>query len=100
MGQTVIIRDHVTVGEVLVVTTDRSFTGQDGQTITPDSPGSAVPGALAESLFQLEVGIEHVYVLQNTITIRRSEPWDEDAAARVLEVTTLFLRHYEDSEEP
>ena len=84
MGQTVIIRDHVAVGDVLVVTTDRSFTGQDGQSMTPDSPGSAVPGLLAESLFDLDIGIDHLYVLQNTVTIRRSRPWDERSTRREL----------------
>ena len=99
MGQTVIIRDHVAVGDVLLVTTDRSFTGQDGQSMTPDTPGSAVPGMLAESLFDLDIGIDHVYVLQNTVTIRRSRPWDEAAQAESLDVISAFLRHYDDSEE-
>lgn len=98
MGQTVIIRDHVVMGEVLLVTTDRSFTGQDGQTITPESPGSAVPALLAARLFDLDLGIDHVYVLQNTVTIRRPDPWDVDAVASALEVISDFLRHYEDSE--
>jgi hypothetical protein len=99
MGQTVIIRDHVAVGDVLVVTTDRSFTGQDGQSMTPDVPGTAVPGLLAESLFDLDVGIDHVYVLQNTVTLRRSGSWDDATRGKSTDVISAFLRHYDDSEE-
>ncbi len=99
MGQTVIIRDHVAVGDVLLVTTDRSFTGQDGQSMTPDSPGTAVPGFLAEGLFDLDIGIDHLYVLQNTVTIRRSRPWDSEARGESLDVISAFLRHYDESEE-
>ncbi len=99
VGQTVIIRDQVVMGGVLLVTTDRSFTGQDGQAITPESPGSAVPALLAGALFDLDLGIDHVYVLQNTVTIRRPDPWDEDAVAGALEAISDFLRHYEDAAE-
>ncbi len=97
MGQTVFIRDHVVMGEVLLVTTDRSFTGQDGQAITTDSPGNAVPALLGAGLFDLDLGIDHVYVLQNTVTIRRPDPWDDEAVTRARDVISDFLRHYEGS---
>jgi hypothetical protein len=98
VGQTVIIRDHVVMGEVLLVTTDRSFTGQDGHAITPESPGDAVPQLLADDLFDLGIGIDHVYVLQNTVTIRRGVPWDQAVIDQTLDVISAFLRHYEGSE--
>lgn len=98
MGQNVEIKDSVTLGEVLVIDTDRSFTGQDGHRITRDSPGYGVPGKLAERLFELELGVDHVYVLQNTVTVRRTTPWDDDSAAAVAEVTGTFLRHYPDGD--
>jgi hypothetical protein len=99
MGQSVEIKDSVTLGEVLVIDTDRSFTGQDGHAITPDSERHGVPGLLAERLFGLELGIDHVFVLQNTITVRRKEGWDEDSAGAVTDVTGTFLRYYVDEEE-
>lgn len=85
--------------QVLVIDTDRSFTGQDGHVITPSSPGEAVPGMLADSLFALDLGIDHVYVLQNTVTVRRPAGWDEEATALVTDVTRSFLRYYSDEEE-
>lgn len=99
MGQSVEIKKTSTVGDVLVVDTDRSFTGQDGQVITPRGVGSGVPGRLAERLFALGLGIDHVYVLQNTVTVRRPQGWDEDAGGQVVDVVESFLRYYPDEEE-
>jgi hypothetical protein len=99
MGQNVEIKDSVTLGEVLVIDTDRSFTGQEGHAITPDSERRGVPGLLAERLFALDLGIDHVFVLQNTVTVRREEGWDEASARAVTDVTGTFLRYYVDEEE-
>lgn len=98
MGQDVEIKETVTIGEVLIIDTDRSFTGQDGQTITPEDDGLGVPGLLAERLFALGLDIDHVFVLQNTITVRRPGGWDEDTAGTVSEVTRSFLRFYDEEE--
>jgi hypothetical protein len=98
MGQTVVIRDSVTMGDVLLVSTDRSFTGQDGQSISADSAGEAVPGLLGEELFGLGLEIDHVYVQQNTISVRRPAGWDPESVAQALDVITSFLRHYPDPE--
>lgn len=99
MGQNVEIKKSVFVGDVFIVDTDRSFTGQDGQVITPQSEMSGVPGRLAERLFGLDLGIDHVYVLQNTVTVRRPGGWDEDTAGPVSDVIHTFLRYYPDEEE-
>ncbi len=99
MGQNVEIRNAVTMGEVLMIDTDRSFTGQDGQAIGEDLDGDGVPGMLAERLFGLGLGIDHVYVLQNAVTVRRPGGWDEDAASTVTDTTHSFLRFYPDEDE-
>ncbi len=96
MGQDVEIRNTTTVGDVLVIDTDRSFTGQDGQSIGPDLAGHGVPLRLARRLFGLEVGIDHVFVLQNAVTVRRPGGWDEESSAAVTEATNSFLRFYPD----
>ncbi len=95
MGQTVEIRDVVELDEVLLIDTDRSFTGQDGHEITPDSIADGVPGLLANQLFALDIGINHVFVLQNTISVRRNAGWDQETSDRVTEATAKFLRFYE-----
>lgn len=99
MGQNVEIKESVTLGEVLVIDTDRSFTGQDGHIVTPDSGRHGVPGMLAERLFGLDLGIDHIYILQNTVTVRRPGGWDEDSAGAVTDATVSFLRFYDDEEE-
>lgn len=95
MGQTVRIIDVTAVGNVLLVGTDRSFTGQDGETVTPDSPRRGVPGLLAEQLFDLGLGIDHLFVHQNTVTVRRPGGWDDQSRDRVAGATTSFLNFYE-----
>lgn len=87
------------MGDVLVIDTDRSFTGQDGHIITLDSGHHGVPGRLAERLFALDMGIDYVFVLQNTVTVRRQGGWDEDSAGMVTDVAGTFLRFYPDEEE-
>lgn len=98
MGQNVEINRSVALGDVLIVDTDRSFTGQDGQAITAPEGGDGVPGMLADRLFSLGLGIDHIYVLQNTVTVRRPAGWDEDSAGQVAEATHSFLRFYDEEE--
>ena len=98
MGQNLEINDTVTLGDVLLIDTDRSLTGQDGHVITPDSEADGFAGVLAEKLFNLDLGIDHVFVLQNTITIRRPGGWDEDGAGLVSDTTQTFLRFYDEEE--
>ena len=98
MGQNVEIRDTVTMGDVLMVDTDRSFTGQDGQVVTPENEGVGVPALLATRLFDLGLEIDHVFVLQNTVTVRRQGGWDEDSAGSVSDVVHTFLRFYDEEE--
>jgi len=98
MGQNVEIKDKVAMGEILIVDTDRSFTGQDGQAMTPEFEGEGVPGVLAARLFALDLGIDHVFILQNTVTVRRPGGWDEDSADAVSEVTHSLLRYYDEEE--
>ena len=99
MGQNVEINNKVVAGDVLVIDTDRSFTGQDGHSMSPGQEMSGVPGSLAEKLFDLEMGIDHIHVLQNTVTVRRPGGWDEDSAGKVVDVTNSFLRYYPDEGE-
>ena len=93
------IRDVKRVGNVLILDTDRSFTGQDGEVVTPGQTGSGVPGMLATGLFGLGLGIDHIFVQQNAVTLRRPGGWDEAAEQMVSDVTRSFLLHYSEEEE-
>lgn len=87
------------MGDVLMIDTDRSFTGQDGQAIGPDLDADGVPAVLAGRLFDLGLGIDHVFILQNTVTVRRPGGWDDVASAAVADTTHSFLRFYEDEDD-
>ena len=99
MGQDVLIKDTVTMGDVLMIDTDRSFTGQDGHVITVDSTRHGVPGMLADRLFSADSNIDYIFVLQNSVTVRRQGGWDEETAATVTDITGSFLRYYPDEEQ-
>lgn len=94
MGQAVVVNQVRDVGDVLMFDTDRSFTGQDGMAMSPANRGEAVPGALADRLFELGLGIDHVYVLQNTVTVRRPGGWDGESKSAVTTLVEGFLLFY------
>ncbi len=96
MGQTVIVNDVKELGDVLLLDTDRSFTGQDGSVMAPANRGGGVPGVLAGELFDLGLGVDHIYVLQNTVTVRRPGGWDEESKAAVTSIVESFLRFYDE----
>jgi hypothetical protein len=53
-----------------------------------------VPGLLAKGLFDLDPAIDHIHVLQNSLTVRRTAGWDEESRAAVLSVVESFLLFY------
>lgn len=98
MGQTIEIWDADVVGDVLLVSTDRSLTGQDGETYMPGhpiEPGATFPAHLAARLFESDPGIDHVYVMSNVLSVRRREEWDDASVAAARDVVSSFFRFYE-----
>lgn len=103
MGQTIEIDETVQLGDVLLVSTDRSLTGQDGEAYTPgsisnDSNEKAIfPAHLARRLFEADPTIDHVYVMSNTLSIRRPGGWDDAAVDLARQTVSNFFRFYKDS---
>jgi hypothetical protein len=102
MGQTIQIWDANVVADMLLVSTDRSLTGQDGETYRPSSPtnGDPVdpdaifPAQLAARLFQSDSSVDHVYVMSNVLSIRRQGGWDDASVAATREVVASFFLFY------
>lgn len=102
MGQTIQIWDANVVADMLLVSTDRSLTGQDGETYRPGSPtngdpfGSEAifPAQLAERLFRSDSSIDHVYVMSNVLSIRRQGGWDDGSVASTRDVVATFFLFY------
>lgn len=98
MGQTIGIIDHSQIDDVLMVNADRSFSGQDGEAFisAPESP-TTFPGQLAAKLFETDSSINHIYVMSNTVALRRSSGWDDSSTAAATEAISSFFRFYPDS---
>ena len=99
MGQTIQITDSVQVDHVLLVSTDRSLTGQDGESFTGPVSAGAVKtfgGQVAARLFTNDPAIDHIYVMSNALSLRRRGGWDEAAAATALDTISSFFRFYRD----
>ena len=107
MGQTIQIWDANVVADMLLVSTDRSFTGQDGETYRPNTPTTSTPtngdpvapdaifpAQLAERIFKSDSSIDHVYVMSNVLSIRRQGGWDDASVASTRDVVATFFLFY------
>lgn len=97
MGQTIEVDEAVELGDVLLISTDRSLTGQDGESyvpggITDDNPN--FPAKLAKRLFESDSKVDHVYVMSNAISIRRPGGWDDGALEGARRTVSNFFRFY------
>lgn len=98
MGQTIEINGIRTIGDVLVIDTDRSLAGQDGEAYTPGytTTSTTFPARLAERLFEADGGIDRVFVMSNAVTIRRQGGWTEETTDTAAGTVSRFFRFYED----
>jgi ferredoxin--NADP+ reductase len=94
MGQLIQV-DASQMGRVVLFSTDRSLTGQDGVSLSPgDTDGADPPHELARRLFEADHQADHVYVLSNTVSVRRRQTWDTEAVDRARAVIANLFIHY------
>ena len=99
MGQTIEVKS-VLMGEVALFDTDRTMTGQDGRgfdSVAAASGDTTSAARLAAALFEGEASINHVFVLSNQVTVRRSGGWDDKTAALAAETIRDFFVFYEEN---
>ncbi|HSJ35765.1 MAG TPA: hypothetical protein VLB85_12000 [Acidimicrobiia bacterium] len=98
MGQTIEINGSRQIGEVLVIDTNRSLAGQDGEAYTPGytTTSDTFPARLAERLFEADADIDRVHVMSNAVSISRAGEWTESARETVEQVVAHFFRFYPD----
>lgn len=98
MGQTIEINGARVIGDVLVIDTDRSLAGQDGEAYTPGytAASETFPARLAERLFEADQDIDRVHVMSNAVTLARSGGWTPEARSRAEDVLVRFFRFYDD----
>ncbi len=96
MGQRIVVQQPVTVGDVAVFVTDRSFTGVGGisfESVSDADAQGGIPAKLAASLYAVDAGLRQVYVAMNTIVVRRVIGWNDAqlaAVARAIEELFVF----------
>jgi hypothetical protein len=95
VGQTIAVTDRSRVGEVFLLTADRSFSGQDGESYSA-APADATtfPGRLATRLFEADASLNHVYVMSNTVALKRDGGWDDEAMTTAADTISNFFRFY------
>jgi hypothetical protein len=102
MGQTIEIMEVMPIGDVAIFHTDRTLTGQEGETYSGPIGAEAVgslPARLALELFASDPSIDHCHVASNSVTLRRRGGWTEADLAAVQDVIARFPRFYDDGAE-
>ena len=96
MGQRIVVDSRRVIDDSIIISTDRSLTGTDGEgydSLEQASRGTTFPAKLAVELFESDDATTRVYVSQNVVVITRSGGWDDaagDTAAGVVEEFFLF----------
>jgi hypothetical protein len=99
MGQPITVLGTTVLGEVVLIDTDRSITGQDGSTYqSPDEATDDFPGRLAARIFGQIDRVTHVFVASNQVVVGRDGGWDDAALQTASEVVTEFFVFYEGQE--
>lgn len=101
MGQTIEINGARRIGEVLVIDSNRTLAGQDGEAFTESpSDGETFPALLAQRIFAVDETVTRVHVMSNAVSVSRVGGWDETAQTEVEEVVIGFFRYYPDGARP
>ena len=96
MGQLIEV-DHLLLDDVAVFDTDRTLSGQDGETFASAAAAEAsntFPGQVARALFAALPSIVSVYVFSNTISARSRGGWKPEAADTAVGIIRNSLVHY------
>jgi len=97
VGQRIEIDDARVVDSSLIVSTNRSLTGTDGEgyDAADDTTDVDTFGAKASAeLFSSDEGISRIYVESNVLVITRSDGWDDATAASAQKVIEDFFLFY------
>ncbi len=96
MGQPIAVT-YGTVEDVLLITADRSITGQDGVAYGSAAEAEAdprFPGDLAGRLFASDPAIDHIFVGSNQVVVRRLGGWDDGSTSTATGIVEDFFLYY------
>lgn len=99
MGQPISVLQTTVVGDVLMIDTDRSITGQDGSgfaSADEAADSATFPGDLAARIFAADEAVTNVFVASNQVVLERSGGWDEATADASATIVANFFVFYAD----
>lgn len=98
MGQRIVLRKSAVVGDVALFDTDRTISGQDGESFgsrEAAAAGITFSARLAARLFDVDPAITSVFVQSNQVVVGRSGGWtDTDAVGTAIEE---FFIHWDEN---
>ena len=97
MGQRIEIESSTVVDDSVIVTTNRSLTGADGEgyfSSEQASEESTFGAKLATDLFESDGGISRVYIASNVVVIQRVRKWKPKAVDGAASVIQDFFLYY------
>lgn len=97
MGQTIQINKTTVIDRVLVIDTDRSLAGQDGESYSGKEAArlhDTFPAKLAVELFEADSAVDHVFVMSNTVSVRRLPSWTGETIEGASRTVADFFRFY------
>lgn len=97
MGQLIEV-DHLLLGETAVFDTDRTFSGQEGESYPDAGAASAsgtYPGRVAAALFEEVPSLRSVYVFSNVVSVRKAGGWTGQQADEAAGIIRNALVHYD-----
>lgn len=98
MGQPIEVAEPTVLDAVAVFDTDRTLSGQDGESFTPGTAAAdTFPAELARRMFAADAAADHVFVYSNTISVRRKGGWDEEVLVATHRLLTDFFVFYDEN---
>lgn len=97
MGQKIEIDSVRVVDDSIVVSTNRSLTGTDGEgydSADAASEASTFAASLAGRVFDVDAAVRRVFVSSNVAVIARDGGWDDASTATVSGVIEDFFLFY------
>lgn len=99
MGQQIEIKSSAVLGAMLVIDTDRSLTGQNGEAFaTPqEATGTTLGAQLAAAMFEVLPSADHVFTASSTVSVRATEPWTDEHVAAATGAVRNFFTYWSDN---
>ena len=97
MGQRIEIDSRRVVDDAMIVTTNRTLTGTDGEgydSADEASEAESFGAKLATDLFESDDSISRVYVTSNVVIIAKGTGWSDASADAATGVISEFFLHY------